>query len=167
MRATILLLALLPFLATAQHCGYCGAGLIAIHAHAEGDPELVSGLRITLLDSAGVPAMHHSDNPYGDFDRNDLRTASWEQRLPWKGRGDRRFPFAGDTYVLVVPVGLLRTGWSVLVQDMDQDAPRFREQVVPLRSYDCHPLCGRSEDEVYEPRSGHPEFTPIDVILRP
>ncbi|MCB0780236.1 MAG: hypothetical protein KDC03_12035, partial [Flavobacteriales bacterium] len=65
MRATILLLALLPFLVTAQHCGYCGAGLIAIHAHAEGDPELVSGLRITLLDSAGAPALHHGDIAFG------------------------------------------------------------------------------------------------------
>lgn len=152
----------------AQHCGYCNAGLIALRPHAAYSDELVPDLRITLLDSTGLPATYNHGLPYGDFARNNERPANWRSQRSWVEHGGFFFPFAGDTYTLVVPLGLVRNGWSVLVQDLNAAAvwPRFQQQVVPITTFECHPLCNTFNDTVYHPREGRPDFTPVDIILQ-
>lgn len=168
MRTATLLFCILSQPAIAQHCGYCNAGLIALHPHTAYSDELVPDLRITLLDSTGLPATYNHGLPYGDFARNNERPANWRSQRSWASHGGFLFPFAGDTYTLVVPLGLVRKGWSVLVQDLNDTAvwPRFRQQVVPITSLECHPLCNTFDGTVYHPREGRPNFTPVDIILQ-
>ena len=165
MRATILLLALLPFLATAQHCGYCFSALIAVHAHTEGNRELVPGLRILLLDSTGLPATE-AGRPYPDLGRNDERPQSWTTRQ-WKDHGGLRFPSAGDAYVLLVPLDLVVTGWSALVQDLPTPdrSPRYTQQVVPVQFPPCDRGCREGKHVACRLGPEHPAVINVSITL--
>ena len=174
MRIFLLLSALLPSLLTAQHCVYDFRSVIVVRPHAAGDGAVIDGLRITLLDSNNVPAVHY-DKPWQLFHRNI------EQDLPYRKRGHFDvpdfFPFAKDNYILVVPNSFRTAKMKVLVQDerdagplnnrRDQWPLRYKQVVVPLADHDSYPLCGVYDEEVYPPLTGRPNFAPVDIILYP
>lgn len=172
MRLLIFLLAGLPTLLTAQHCGYDFRSVIVVRPHAAGDGAVIDGLRITLLDSNNVPVVHY-DKPWQLFQRNI------EQHLPYRKRGHfdvpAFFPFAKDDYILVVPNSFRTAKMKVLVQDerdagplnkrRDQWPVRYKQVVVPLTALDCYQLCGVYDEEVYPPMEGRPNFAPVDITL--
>lgn len=174
MRATTLLLGLLPFTLAAQHCGYDFASVIVVRPHTDGDTVVIDGLRITLLDSNNVPVVHY-DKPWNFFHRNTVQNFQHHRR----GHFDAPdyFPFAKDNYVLVVPTGFDTARMKVLVQDErhtgspnehgDRRRVHFKQQVVQLTTFDAYRLCGVYDDEVYPQLSDRPQYHPVDITLSP
>lgn len=162
----------------AQHCAYDLASVIVVRPHAFGDTAVIDGLRITLLDSTNLP-MTYSGWSYPAFIQN-MDASSFEHDMlnhrPQIG-ADRIFPFAKDSYVLVVPSHLRTAGMKVLVQDerdhaalnkrQDRWPVRYEQVVVPLTAFDSYRLCGAFDDEVYPLREGRPNFAPVDITLHP
>lgn len=104
MRSILLLLALVPTLLTAQHCGYDHASIIVVHAHRANSSSVEPRLRITLLDTNNLPAVINGQD-WNRFRPNDGRSVlhdrAWQPHF--ERYSGRVFPFAGDNYVLVVP----------------------------------------------------------------
>ncbi|MFZ1693775.1 MAG: hypothetical protein WAT74_11300 [Flavobacteriales bacterium] len=172
MRA-LLLLTLIPLFARAQHCAFDYYSIIVVRPHAIGDSAVIDGLRISLLDTAGLPFGEHGPEGYL-FKRNGLPVCS---QAPRKERDKEHFPFAGDSYVLVVPARVLYEGSRLLVQDerddrllnkrKDEWPVRYRQQVLSITNNDVYPLCGTYDEGVYPPMEGRPNFAPVDIILYP
>jgi hypothetical protein len=174
MRSISTLLCCIPLALSAQHCGYDFRSVIVVRPHAVGDSAVIDGLRITLLDSNNLPVVHY-EKPRHLFHRNV------EQHLrPRKDGYDNKpdyFPFAQDSYVLVVPNGFRTARMKVLVQDerdtghlnkrRDQWPVRFKQVVVPLTAFDSYPLCGVFDEAVYPPMHDRSAFHPVDIILYP
>lgn len=174
MRRVTLVLALLPTLLIAQHCGYDFSSIIVVRPHAAEDSAVIHGLRITLLDSNNVPVVHHGA-PWSLFHRNERPPFCGYVR--YKGPFNPYFPFAGGNYVLVVPSNFRTEKMKVLVQDerdagplnkrRDQWPLRYKQVVVPLNALDSYQLCGVYDEEVYPPMDGRPNFAPVDITLVP
>ena len=83
---------------------------------------MIEGLRITLLDSTNLPAVHHG-YPMNLFRPN----SDYEACAHWQGgfmQGRQVcFPFAKDNYVLVIPSGYDTSKIKVLVQDPMAEEP--------------------------------------------
>jgi hypothetical protein len=126
------------------------------------------------LDSNNLPVIHYN-KPWYLFHRNV------EQHLPSRKNGHFNvpdfFPFAKDNYILVVPNNFHSAKMKVLVQDERDAGPlnkqrdrwpvRYKQVVLPLTYFDSYSLCGRSDEEVYPPIVGRPNFAPVDIILYP
>ncbi|MBL7952779.1 MAG: hypothetical protein JNM62_13790 [Flavobacteriales bacterium] len=172
--STSLLMACLCGSTAAQHCGYDFAAIIVVHPHLAGDTSVIDGLRITLLDSNNVPLVHQG-RPWHLFRRN----ADYEACYKWQGGFSMGklvcFPFAKDNYVLVIPDGYDTGTLKLLVQDERPRThvdirrrhwpKRYRQQVVPLSTFDNYSLCGTYDDEVYRSQGDRPTYHPVDVIL--
>lgn len=164
---TLFPLALLFTLPTvAQHCGFDFASIIMVRPHAEGDTALIEGLRIVLLDTDNLPATA-TGTPYYLFQRNTDKPDQWIHPVTWRRNGKRVFPFAGDSYILVVPNHFHMENYRILVLDErpGNDGPRYRQQLLHLHPSQCRPLCGHYTDEVYEGSAGEPPFVPVNIPL--
>ena len=166
MRIAFLLFALLPAGLCAQHCSFDFANIIVVRPHAEGDTNLIEGLRIVLLDKDNLPATS-TGTPFYLFQRNTDRPTKWMHPSTWRKNGRRQFPFAQDNYILVVPNHFAMEDYRVLVLDErpGSDGPRYRQQLLHLHPSQAHSLCGRFDDEVYPVESGEAAFTPVDISL--
>lgn len=172
MRIVLPLVALLPALLHAQHCAYDPRSVIVVRPHSADDSAVIPGLRITLLDSNNVPVVHRG-TPWSPFHRNQCAPTCGNVR--YKGPCEPYFPFAKDCYLLVVPNGFRTARMKLLVQDERDAGPlnqrrdrwpvRYHQVIVPLTTYNSHPLCGVYDEEVYPPMEGRPSFAPVDIIL--
>lgn len=167
MRPLLLLIALLPTLLPAQHCGYDFTSIIVVHAHRANSPAVEPRLRITLLDANNLPAVINGQD-WNRFRPNDGRSVphdrAWQQHF--ERYSGQVFPFAGDNYVLVIPSHLDYTGYSILVQDeRNGGLGELKRTVVPITNNDVYILCGTYDEEVYPSMEGRPAFKPVDIIL--
>ena len=169
MRLLIFLLAGLPTLLNAQHCGYDHASIIVVNAHRVNNPSVEPRLRITLLDTNNLPAVINGQD-WNRFRPNDGRSVlhdrAWQPHF--ERYSGRVFPFAGDNYMLVVPSHLDYTGYAILVQDeRNGGMGELKRTVVSITNNDVYLLCGTYDEEVYPPMEGRPNFAPVDIILYP
>lgn len=169
MRSFLLLLALVPTVLPAQHCGYDFASIIVVHAHRANNPAVEPRLRITLLDTNNLPAVINGQD-WNRFRPNDGRSVlhdrAWQPHF--ERYSGRVFPFAGDNYVLVVPSHLDYMGYSILVQDeRNVGMGELKRTVVPITNNDVYLLCDTYDEEVYPPMEGRPTFAPVDITLYP
>jgi hypothetical protein len=164
----LLFLALIPE-CHAQRCGdYEFENIVVVRPHIARDSAVVSGLRMTLLDTSGLPAILNGP-AFNRFVANTDRNGPYPvRRRTWRANGQRAFPFALGNYVLVVPHMDL-AGYSVLVEDErpSGSGPRYERTVVPLVATDAYPLGCHERDVVYRSEQGRPPYAPVAIELRP
>lgn len=162
----LFLLALVPVWSSAQHCAFDFYSILVVRPHAEGDTNVVDGLRVVLLDQDNLPATA-TGTPFYLFQRNTDRPRQWMHSTTWRRNGKRQFPFAQDNYVLVVPNHFQMENYRVLVMDErpGDDGPRYRQQLLHLHPTQCKPLCGRYDDEVYQAGPDEPPFRAVSISL--
>ena len=167
------ILLLFTFAAKAQqHCGYDFTSYIVLHVHEDGKKQNISGLNITLIDSAGNVAVNTA-NQYSwkskdevlKFTENYKIDSKGERVAPDNATSDLRwfFPFAKDVYLLSVTNEFPADMMKVRIEDPQK---RYASQDVQLYAFNMYILC-TTQAQQQAVQFGPRQNKPVDIVLEP
>lgn len=174
----IVILILFGYSLKAQHCGYCGAGIIVLNIKAKNGEKVIPNLQITVLDSLGNTIMKEQRI---DEKQLDLPLYFW-QNIPRIKYGEldneypphfggERFWFAKDNYVLEINMlDFENKKLQVKIEDIDgnKNDGYFESQIVDLGLQDLYHLCTYHSDWTSfenEGRNFIKDFKPVEIKL--
>ncbi|MBF6608623.1 MAG: hypothetical protein ITG00_07780 [Flavobacterium sp.] len=150
-----------------QHCGYDFTSYIVLHIHEDGKSENISGLKVTLVDRDGNPAVN-TNNSLSWQRAGQTLTFTENYQIGSDGKKVAEpnenskwyFPYAKDTYLLSVTNEFPADDYQVRIEDTSVE-PVFKTLVVPLYSYNMYVLCTGQQATQF----GRKLNKPVKIVL--
>lgn len=156
----------------AQHCAFCGQKVLVIRVTSSNDTNVISHLKITVLDSAGKTVMtqkrvHDQWLPDTLRFRQNLKTDT----RPVTNENDYYFEntmywFTRDNYYLIF---YEMSGSTIMIEDVDGklNGGIFKTMLVTPSKKDIYPLCSHASNWVDGEKGGFVKgYKPLCVILK-
>jgi hypothetical protein len=156
---------LLTATARAQHCPFDNSGIIVVNVHTDKDTALLTGLKISLIDSNGKWVADFWQNPPHTTFKGyiDNENPARPKRI--------RFPFAKDNYVLVTRSRFKLEQYNIKISYTRPDKKKdlFETLIIAATNDDVYSLCGTYDEEVYPGRMLNDKqytYKPVEVVVK-
>jgi len=148
----------------AQHCAFDNSAAVVVEPRDATTGRVVSGLRITLVDSLGQPITRYKD---GHLFRDRTTGVMANEQDAWHQSVYHRLWFAQGAYVLVTGYHP-REHFQVRVEDVDRrsDGVFYDPVTMPLADDAFHSLClGNGDWDEGEGSTFARTFHPVSITL--